>query len=130
MEAKDLPVPILERLRFIAIYSSNLDEFFRVRVAGLNRLNAIGKKKIKKNLDFEPKAILKSIHENVSKQLEEYGIVLEEILENLKRQGIIIHRSSIEENQDTVIEHYFKTQILAFLQPQFIINKEPPFFKK
>ena len=74
MEAKDLSVPIVERLRFIAIYSSNLDEFFRVRVAGLNRLNALGKKKIKKNLDFNPKAILKSIHENVSKQLEEYGI--------------------------------------------------------
>ena len=70
MEAKDLSVPIVERLRFIAIYSSNLDEFFRVRVAGLNRLNALGKKKIKKNLDFNPKAILKSIHENVSKQLE------------------------------------------------------------
>ena len=129
MEAKDLPVPILERLRFIAIYSSNLDEFFRVRVAGLNRLNAIGKKKIKKNLDFEPKAILKSIHENVSKQLEEYGIVLEEILENLKHEGIIIHRSSIDENHETALENYFKTQVLAFLQPQFIINKEPPFLK-
>ncbi len=129
MEAKDLSVPIVERLRFIAIYSSNLDEFFRVRVAGLNRLNALGKKKIKKNLDFNPKAILKSIHENVSKQLNEYGIVLEEILENLKHEGIIIHRSSIEENHERALENYFKTQILAFLQPQFIVNNEPPFLR-
>lgn len=43
-EASDPSVPLMERLKFLGIYSSNLDEFFRVRVATLNRLAQLGKK--------------------------------------------------------------------------------------
>ena len=43
-EAKDPAVPLLERLKFLAIYSSNLDEFFRIRVAGIRKLKKVGKK--------------------------------------------------------------------------------------
>ena len=57
-EAKNPDVPLLERIRFMAIYSSNMDEFFRVRVGYYRSLLAL-KKKTKKLLDIEPKALLK-----------------------------------------------------------------------
>ena len=58
MEAKHKSLPLLERLKFIAIYSSNLDEFFRVRVASIRHLIQIDKKKIYKRIDFNPQTLL------------------------------------------------------------------------
>ena len=56
-EAKDPAVPLLERLKFLAIYSSNLDEFFRIRVAGIRKLKKVGKK-TKAQLDFDPTVLV------------------------------------------------------------------------
>ncbi|MCB9249755.1 MAG: hypothetical protein H6613_15005 [Ignavibacteriales bacterium] len=60
-EAKDTRVPLYERIKFLAIYSSNLDEFFRVRVAGLRSIASVGKKKTQQALHLEPTIILKDI---------------------------------------------------------------------
>src|SRR5690554_7242892 len=59
-EAADQRVPLIERLRFLAIFSSNLDEFYRVRVATLNRLADVNQK-TKAYLGFNPKDVLKQI---------------------------------------------------------------------
>ena len=59
-EAKDPNVPLFERLKFLAIYSSNLDEFFRVRVAGIRSLLKISKS-AQKELDYNPLVLLKKI---------------------------------------------------------------------
>lgn len=53
-EAKDPSVPLYERIKFLAIYSSNLDEFYRVRVASLRSFKDL-KKKTRKQLDLKPK---------------------------------------------------------------------------
>ena len=71
-EAKDKTVPLYERIKFMAIYSSNLDEFFRVRVASLRSLLNL-KKKSRKELSFNIKKLLKDIHETVADQQEELG---------------------------------------------------------
>ncbi len=63
-EAQDPTVPLLERLRFLGIFSSNLDEFFRVRVATLKRMVSLGKK-AKKTIGESPKKILAQIFERV-----------------------------------------------------------------
>lgn len=130
-EAKDPNVPLYDRLKFLAIYSSNLDEFFRVRVASLQSLNKLGKKKVKKSLDFSPKKILEEIHKNVNKQLDEFGqLFRNELLPQLKAKKIFVYvNETIPEAFHAEIEHYFRSKVLAYLQPYYLNrkNKKEPF---
>ena len=63
-EAADETVPLRERIRFLGIFSNNLDEFFRVRVAALKRMIEFGKKS-KMHLELSPAAIIEEIQEIV-----------------------------------------------------------------
>ena len=71
-EAADLNVPLYERLKFLAIFSSNLDEFFRVRVALLRSLISAGGQALE-GVDNEPEALLDQIKARVLAQQEELG---------------------------------------------------------
>ena len=62
-EAADKSVPLIERIKFLAIFSSNLDEFYRVRVATLNRLATVAGK-VKEEFGYNPKKILNQIKNN------------------------------------------------------------------
>ncbi len=121
MEAMDKQVPLIERLRFLAIYSSNLDEFFRVRVADIRNLARIDKKKINKKIDVKPKKLLDKIHAEVSHQLQQYGESLREVLDRLKEKNIVICTSSeeIPSEANSEILHYFKTKVSAYMKPVF-----------
>ena len=119
MEAADNTVPLLERLRFLAIYSSNLDEFFRVRVADIRNLIRIDKKKINKTIEIKPKRVLKLINEEVNSQLEYYGKILrEDVLPALEKEGVVIYRDEqLCKEHHKEVREYFMTKVLAFLQP-------------
>ncbi|MEO9805311.1 MAG: polyphosphate kinase 1 [Reichenbachiella sp.] len=119
MEAESDDVPLIERLRFLAIYSSNQDEFFRVRVANIRRLVEIDKKKINKAFDIAPKKLLKKIHGKIQTQLNEYGDTLRNsVLLGLEKQGIyILKPEQLTEEQKAASLYYFKTKVLSFLQP-------------
>jgi len=125
IEAKDQDVPLFERIKFFSIFSSNLDEFYRVRVAHIRNLIKINKKKINKKLDFDPEGLLQRIHEIVSGQLEEYGEILRrQILPELAENGIVIYMGEgIEDEHRIHIDRYFKSRVLAFLNP-VIIKKD------
>ena len=118
MEAKNPKVPLLERLRFVAIFSSNLDEFFRVRVSAIRSIEEIDKKKINQSAGLE-KGLLKEIHGTIASQLDEYGQILRAILSELNRKGIFIPDSLdvLGREHKEEINHYFKTKILAYLRP-------------
>ena len=118
MEAMDDQVPLLERLKFIAIYSSNLDEFFRVRVANIRNLEAIDRKKINKRIDVKPKKLLNQIHDTVSSQLSEYGQTLKEIVGSLKANGIYICQdiSEIPKEFESALLHFFKTSVSGLIR--------------
>jgi polyphosphate kinase len=121
-ESKDPLVPLYDKIKFLAIWSSNLDEFFRVRVASLQSLKKIRKKKLKKELDFKPKKTLKKILKIVEKQQLEYGgILTREILPELKQHHIILHwNKPLLKSHKKKLDNYFRSRVLSFLQPVFI----------
>ncbi|MTI21886.1 polyphosphate kinase 1 [Fulvivirga sp. RKSG066] len=131
MEAADKSVPLYERVKFLAIYSSNLDEFFRVRVAALRSIVDIDKKKINKRFNRKPSETLELILKEVNRQLEEFGIIKREvILPELKEHGIILYRNEeVHDEHRSFIEHFFKSKVLSYLQPIVMTakNSSPPY---
>jgi polyphosphate kinase len=122
-EAMDPAVPLFERLKFLAIYSSNLDEFFRVRVANIRNLKKVGKK-TKAALDFDPRSLLKEIHDIVNLQQEACsGIFHDQIVPELKRQNIrILRRLDLNDKQRQFAEQYFHNNLLPFVMPVLLVK--------
>jgi polyphosphate kinase len=123
-EAKDPSVPLLERLKFIAIYSSNLDEFFRVRVASIRNLKKVGKK-TKAALDFDPGAMLKEVRRLVIQQQEEVSKIFEEhIVPELRKHNIyLMRRLDLNLEQQQFVEHYFHNHLLPFVMPVLLVKE-------
>lgn len=124
-EAKDESVPLVERLKFLAIYSSNLDEFFRVRVANHRNLMRAGKK-TRKNIGFEPQQIMTEILKIVNAQQVEFSHIFEnEILPQLAKHGSKIkRRTKLNHSQTDFIEEYFNEYMLPFVQPVLLLGKK------
>lgn len=123
-EAKDPAVPLLERLKFLAIYSSNLDEFFRIRVAGIRNLKKVGKK-TRAQLDFDPGQVLKDIHKIVNRQQEEFSEIFErQIVPELRKHHIhILRRLDLNEVQKVFVENYFRDNLLPFVMPVLLVKR-------
>src|SRR5512136_2915705 len=88
-EAENKDVPLIERFKFLGIYSNNLDEYFRVRVASLKRLSMFGSTS-KNILGYSPKATLKKIHEIVLVQNEKFEKIYSGLLQELAKHKIHI----------------------------------------
>ncbi len=130
-EAKDPRVPLYERIKFMAIYSSNLDEFFRVRVAGTRSLLKVSKS-AQKELEFDPSELLKKISKEVNKQQVEYGIIFrEKIIPELRANGIcLINETQTTEKQNEFITKYFNERIIPQIQPILLVkDKIVPFLR-
>lgn len=128
-EAKDKSLPLFERLKFMAIYSSNLDEFFRVRVANHRNLHRTGKK-TRKTLDYNPAELLTLLLEKVNlQQLEFSSIFFKDLIPRFKKQGIhLIRRQELTEKQKEFIDEFFEEKLLPFVQPVLLIeDKIKPF---
>ena len=124
-EASDKTVPLYERIKFLAIYSSNLDEFFRVRVANLKNLIKVGKK-TQKILDFEPKELLNEVLATVNAQQEEFSDILEsQIIPELKIHGIrILRMADLKPDQIEFVEDYFNENLIPFVQPLVLMEQK------
>ncbi len=117
-EAKDKSVPLLERLKFLAIFSSNLDEFFRVRVANHRNLVRAGKR-AQKNLAFEPKEVLRQILKIVEKQQIEFSEIFENnIIPQLKKENIYIRKlEDLSKKQKEFIHNYYFDKLQPYAVP-------------
>lgn len=116
-EAADATVPLYERIKFLAIYSSNLDEFFRVRVSSLRQFKKLAKEDRELLLDFKPKKELKTIRKVVREQQEEFGrIFTQEILPGLEKENIrLLHHKELNEEQSAFAQAYFDNEIQSHL---------------
>lgn len=110
-EATDKTNPLYERIKFLAIFSSNLDEFFRVRVSDIRQIKDL-KKPLRKKLITKPNKVLKEIKKQVDLLQEEFGAVFnEQIIPELQENGIhLIQKSQFNEEQaKAALDYYNKT---------------------
>jgi polyphosphate kinase len=128
-EARDPRVPLLDRLAFLAIFSSNLDEFYRVRVASLRSLLRLKKKKSKK-LGFRPSRLLREIHRRVHLQQEDFGSILRgEIQPGLAENGIyLLTERGLTKEQEKYLRRVFENQVREHLAPLVLTEGEAPPF--
>ena len=124
-EAENKGNPLFERIKFMAIYSNNLDEFFRVRVANQRNLLRLGKK-TKAKLDFDPKEIMKQIRSIVTAQQLRYTRIFDEqLIPELKRQRIhFLRHTQLDPEQEEFVDQYFNNHMLPFVQPVLLIQKK------
>jgi polyphosphate kinase len=124
MEARDETVPLYSRISFFSIFSSNLDEFFRVRMPAIFAFTNIEPKKISIRDEY-PKDLVDQVQLVVKKQSAEYGRILtEEILPALKTNHInLYYGQPVHAEHKEIICEYFLSQVLSFLQP-VILRKE------
>ena len=107
-EMEDKRVPLLERLRFLGIFSNNLDEFFKVRYATIKRIADAGKGGKSFLGGIPAKELLEKITKEVIKQQSTSLKVLEEIQEELEKENIfIIDETQVSEEQSTFLSEYF-----------------------
>lgn len=127
-EAAATDVPLFERIKFLSIYSSNLDEFYRVRIPSLMALKKISKSEAENGFAYQH--ILDKIQHIVDDQQRVFGSIMsEKILPLLKKQRYhLLYNEPIPENIHEEITHYFFTEVLAFLQVVDMSAKEIDFF--
>lgn len=119
-EAGDPAVPLYERLRFLGIFSNNLDEFFRVRVATLNRMLRIGKN-IPLHTEEKPDDILKKIHAIVLEQQHEFEKIYNDIQKQLVKEKIaFVTHDSLNQPQKELVKSYFNEKVRTNLFPIMI----------
>jgi len=124
-EAMDPAVPLMDRIKFLAIYSSNLDEFFKVRVANLRNLVRVGKK-TKKKLDYDPNRTLKKVLKIANQHQSEFSRIFEEdILPELSSYQInLLKYMDLNEEQLEYIDTFFQSNLLPFVQPVLLVKKK------
>lgn len=116
--ARDQQIPLLERLRFLCISCTNLDEFFEVRVAAIRQRMQHGANQPGPD-GLTPRATLDLIRETVIGMVEkQYEVLNRELMPALKDQGIhIIRRGEWNERQQRWLHRYFRQQIMPVLSP-------------
>jgi polyphosphate kinase len=122
-EANDPTVPLKERIRFLGIFSNNLDEFFRVRVATLKRMLELSEKKKKLNMHLEedPQDILDQIQTVVLQQQNEFNRIWEDILKELKKEKIVlVDENHLTREQKIFVTKYFDEEVRSNIIPLMI----------
>jgi len=121
-EAADPTVPLRERIRFLGIFSNNMDEFFRVRVATLKRMIQFGHK-ANMHLENNPQQIIDEIQMTVLNQQGEFSRIWEEVLRELKAQKIFIrNEKELNIEQQNFVRNYFEEEVSSEVIPLMIEN--------
>ncbi len=126
-EAADPTVPLIERLRFASIFTSNLDEFFMVRVGSLFDLNMIAPDDVENKSGMTPAQQLERIFEAVRPLVARRDEILRELMPQLAAKGVEeVAYEALSESQRAYVHDYYKDNIRPILSPQ-IIDRNHPF---
>lgn len=119
-EAADKSLPPIERIKFLGIFSNNLDEFFRVRVGTYKRMINLGKD-AKSYIGENPIKVLHKIQNIVVAHQKEFDRIYAEILEELKKKNVfIVDEKSLNKSQGEFVKNYFKEKVRPLLVPIMI----------
>jgi polyphosphate kinase len=118
-EAIDPATPLIERLKFLGIFSNNRDEFFRVRVASLARLAKLEQNGLKEKDD--PKIVLNQIKSMVEKQEKIFTEAYLTIVSELANEGIfIVNEKELDEDQGRFVKQYYQEEMRQYLFPMMM----------
>ncbi len=126
-EAADKTLPLIERIKFLGIFSNNLDEFFRVRVGTYKRMINLGKN-ARYYIGENPSKVLQKIQSVVVTHQKEFDRIYAEILLELKQKNVfILDEKALSKSQGLFVKNYFKEMVRPLLVPIMIqhTNKLP-----
>jgi polyphosphate kinase len=125
-EAEDPSVPIIERLKFLGIYSSNRDEFFRVRVASLKRMIDLKKEAMDIFLGL-PKAVLAQVDKEVVSQQKQFDRIYTGLLAEMRGHQIhVLNETQLSPDQEAFVKDYFIDEVRPTLVP-IMLDLAPKF---
>lgn len=125
-EATDPTVPLMERLKFVAIFTSNLDEFFMVRVGSLCDIVAMGNKVTDSRTGMTAQEQLERIYEMVVPLYQKRDCIYRALKKELDIYGIFgLHPAALVQEERKYIKSYFKEQVLPLLSPQIVDVNHP-----
>ena len=125
-EGADETVPALERLKFIAIFASNLDEFFMVRVGSLVDMAAVSPEEVDSKSGMRPREQLKAVYEAVPGLIEIKGQLYNRVSGLLAQEGIVdLTYDQLTQEERAQVKDYFHSVVLPILSPQIVGQRHP-----
>lgn len=125
-EARDETVPLMERMKFVAIFTSNLDEFFMIRVGSLYDMAAVDNRKRDTKSGMTATQQLDAIYEAVAPMYKERDKTYADIKKQLKPYGVCgLDIRELEQQEKKYVKKYFKEQVLPVLSPQIVDANHP-----
>ena len=125
-EARDEKTPLMERMKFVAIFTSNLDEFFMIRVGSLYDMAALDGKKTDSRSGMTPRQQLEAIYRAIAPLYKERDKTYAEIKKQLTPYGVCgLGFKELEQQEKKYVKKYFKEQILTVLSPQIVDANHP-----
>lgn len=133
-EAADTSLPLMERIKFLGIFSNNLDEFFKVRVATVKRMMDYDRnvsRDMRKMIGDKPKNVLKKIQEIVIDQQAQFQLIYQGIIKELEEENIfIINEKQLNSDQAEFVKQYFEEEVKPILSVIMLHNVDSfPYLK-
>ena len=121
-EAQDKEVPLIQRVRYLGIFSNNLDEFFRVRVAEVRRLISLSSGKRHQRAE----KLLAAIQYRVLLLQQDFEVIYAKLLRELARKGVyLIYETQLQDDQLAFVEAFFHSKVLPELEPILLRDDQP-----